>query len=88
MSAPKTTLSTVLDEGEPAVAELDDAQLQQLLGLLLHEYAERVLAATEIPLAPYGEATGITATEALMVAGQIMRTANISSFELATILNI
>jgi hypothetical protein len=80
-----TSLATLTAE---AGAALDDDQLQRLLGLLLHEYAERILAATDTPLAPYAPEAGITATEALVVAGQILRTAEISSFELATILNI
>jgi hypothetical protein len=73
---------------DPALATLDDEQLQRLFGELVHEYAERILAATDTPLAPYTAEAGITATEALVVAGQILRTAEISSFELATILNI
>jgi hypothetical protein len=82
-----TTLAELIDDGA-AVAGLGDEELQQLLGRLVHEYAERILAATETPLAPYPPEAGITATEALVVAGQILRTADISSFELATILNI
>ncbi|MEN3284790.1 MAG: hypothetical protein V7607_5930 [Solirubrobacteraceae bacterium] len=80
-----TSMATLI---EADAAALDDEQLQRVLGLLLHEYAERILAATETPLAPYAPEAGITATEALVVAGQILRTADISSFELATILNI
>jgi len=86
--SPANTLAALIDEGEPALAAFDDEQLQRLVGLLVHEYAKRVLAATETPLPPYTPQAGIAATEALVVAGQILRTAEISSFELATILNI
>jgi hypothetical protein len=83
-----TSTPTLAEELESTLSTLDDHQVQRLFGLLLHEYAERILAATETPLAPWAPDAGITATEALVAAGQIMRAANISSFELATILNI
>ena len=69
------------------LAEFPNDVLQELFGDVAREYAGRVVEG-EADLAPFASGTALTATESLVVAGQILRAAEISSFELASILNI
>jgi hypothetical protein len=69
-----------------ALATLPDEQLQRLLGAVAHEFADRVVHGRD--LKPFPPDAPLSATEALVVAGQLLRGAEISSFELASMLNI
>jgi hypothetical protein len=70
-----------------AIAELPDDDLQRLLGSVAHEYAQRVVGGGA-DLLPFAPDAALSATETLVVAGQLLRAAEISSFELASMLNI
>jgi hypothetical protein len=71
-----------------AIGSLDGDELQQVLTSVLRDYAARVLADGRAPFPPFSEASPLTPTEALVVAGEILKAAKISSFELASMLNI
>jgi hypothetical protein len=68
---------------------LEPADLQQLLSVATRAYAARILEHSgAAPFPPFPPQSGVTATEALLVVGEILRAAEISSFELASMLNI
>jgi hypothetical protein len=69
------------------IAVLPDDELQRLFGDVARAYAERVIQ-NGTDLLPSAPEAALSATAALVVAGQILRAAEISSFELASILNI
>jgi hypothetical protein len=77
-----------LDELQAEIDQFDDGDLQQLLTAAVRSYARRSLDRPEGALPPFAGAGDVSATEALVAAGAILREAEISSFELATILNI
>jgi hypothetical protein len=66
---------------------VSDAWLQNDLEAAVRAYAARILDAPEGSLDPFPAGSAVTPTEALVVAGAILRFAEISSFELAAILN-
>jgi hypothetical protein len=80
--------SRSLQQLQADVDELDDGDLQRLLTAALRSYARRSLDRPEGALTPFAGPAEVTPTEALVAAGAILREAEISSFELATILNI
>jgi hypothetical protein len=65
-----------------------DARLQHDLEAVVRAYAARILGEPQGSVAPFPPGSDITPTEALVVAGAILRAAEISSFELAAILNL
>jgi hypothetical protein len=67
---------------------VDDARLQHDLEAVVRAYAARILGEPQGAVAPFPPGSDITPTEALVVAGAILRAAEISSFELAAILNL
>jgi hypothetical protein len=67
---------------------VSDARLQQDLETVVRAYAARILEEPQGTVAPFPPGSDITPTEALVVAGEILRAAEISSFELAAILNL
>jgi hypothetical protein len=71
---------------EPAT--IDDLHLQRDLEKAVRAYAARILDEREGAVDPFPAGSPVTPTEALVVAGAILRTAEISSFELAAILNL
>jgi hypothetical protein len=77
-----------LDQLQTDVDGLDDGDLQRLLTAAVRSYARRSLDRPEGALAPFAGPDEVSATEAIVAAGAILREAEISSFELATILNI
>ena len=80
--------SAVVDEVASAVDGLDTLELQRLMELVVRRYAALILGQGSDLTLPFPPGSTITATEALVAAGQILRFAEISSFELASILNI
>jgi hypothetical protein len=76
--------ATVLTRAD--VESLDDSALQRLLATTLRVYAGRIIESGSFP--PFTTTDPLTATEALLTAGEILRAAEISSFELASMLNI
>jgi hypothetical protein len=70
------------------VGKLDDEELQQLLAAVVRSYAARIIDEPGDALAPFPPDSGVTATDAILAAGEILRAMEISSFELATILNL
>jgi hypothetical protein len=79
--------ATSLAELQRQVDELDEEALQRLLTAVVRTYARRSLDRREWEIAPFAPEAEVTATEALVVAGSILRAAEISSFELASIFN-
>ena len=73
---------------DAAVTSLEPDQLQHALTVVLRAYAQGIIAAGSAPFPPFSATDPLTATEALLVAGEILRAAEISSFELASMLNI
>jgi hypothetical protein len=92
-------MSQVADE-RPTVAEsiarlaaaassLEPSELQRLLTLVTRAYAERIIEQHgSAPFPPYAAGAEVTATETLVVVGEMLRASEISSFELASMLNI
>jgi len=78
----------VLERLDGAAESLTPPELQHALTVLLRAYAQRVMAAGSAPFPPFSPADPLTATEALLAAGEILRAAEISSFELASMLNL
>jgi hypothetical protein len=81
-------------EGAEALAELqreidgyDDAELQRLLTVAVRAYSRRSLDRPAWEVEPFAPGAEVTATEAIVTAGAILRAAEISSFELASIFN-
>jgi hypothetical protein len=79
--------ATSLAELQRQVDELDEASLQRLLTAVVRAYSRRSLDRREWEIAPFAPEAEVTATEALVAAGSILRAAEISSFELASIFN-
>jgi hypothetical protein len=77
-----------LDQLQADVDEFDDGDLQRLLTAAVRSYARRSLDRPEGALRPFANPGEVSPTEAIVAAGAILRDAEISSFELATILNI
>jgi hypothetical protein len=77
-----------LEELQRQVDGLDEAALQRLLTAVTRSYARRSLDRRDWAIEPFAPGAEMTATEALVTAGAILRAAEISSFELATIFNI
>jgi hypothetical protein len=69
-------------------AALTDEQLVEQLAALLREYAARVQAAPPGPLAAAHWSRRLNATESALVAIDLLRAAEITSFELAAMFNI
>jgi hypothetical protein len=87
-------IANVEEEGAGPLAELqrhvddlDDAALQRLVTVVVRCYSRRSLDRREWEIAPFAPEAEVTATEALVAAGSILRAAEISSFELASIFN-
>lgn len=80
--------SPSLDQLQAEIDELGDADLQRVLTAAVRAYARRSLDRPEGALAPFARPDEVSATEAIVAAGAILREAEISSFELATILNL
>jgi hypothetical protein len=79
----------VLERLDAAADSLSPDELQHALTALLRAYAQRIIdAGGAAPFPPFTAEAPLTATEALLVAGEILRAAEISSFELASMLNI
>jgi hypothetical protein len=76
-----------LAELQRQVDDLDDAALQRLLTAAVRCYSRRSLDRREWEIAPFAAGAEVTATEALVTAASILRAAEISSFELASIFN-
>lgn len=81
-------------EGVEALAELqrevegyDDAALQRLLTVAIRAYSRRSIDRPAWEIEPFAPGAEVTATEAIVTAGAILRAAEISSFELASIFN-
>lgn len=66
---------------------VSDRGLQELLLAAVRSYARRVTD-DAVPLAPVPADVELTATEALLVAGGLLRAAEVSSFELAMMFNL
>lgn len=84
--------ATTIDAGElerlqAEVDALGDEELQRLLSAAVRTYAKRSLERREWELAPFAPEAALTATEVIVAAGSMLRAAEISSFELATIFN-
>jgi hypothetical protein len=77
-----------LAELQMQIDGLDEAALQRLLTAVTRSYARRSLDQRDWAIEPFAPDAEMTATEALVTAGAILRAAEISSFELATIFNI
>jgi hypothetical protein len=73
---------------EDAAASPEPEELQRALTAVLRAYAHAIMAEGSAPFPPFSSRDPLTATEALLVAGEILRAAEISSFELASMLNI
>jgi hypothetical protein len=71
-----------------ATASMSDAELVEELGLLIKEYVARVQASPPGPLTGASWATRLNATESAIVAVDLLRAAEITSFELAAMFNI
>jgi hypothetical protein len=69
-------------------AALTDEELMAQLAPLLKEYAARVLEQLPGPLPGARWATRLNATESALVAVDLLRAAEITSFELAAMFNI
>jgi hypothetical protein len=69
-------------------AELTDEQLVEQLAALVKEYVARVQANPPGPLPTAEWATRLNATESALVAVDLLRAAEITSFELAAMFNI
>jgi len=71
-----------------SAAELTDEQLVERLTELMKEYVERVQATPPGPLPAARWATRLNATECALVSVELLRGAEITSFELAAMFNI
>jgi len=71
-----------------SAAELTDEQLVERLTELMKEYVERVQANPPGPLPAARWATRLNATECALVSVELLRGAEITSFELAAMFNI
>jgi len=71
-----------------AANALTDEQLVEELVLLLKEYVARVQASPPGPLPAAQWSTRLNATESALVAIDLLRAAEITSFELAAMFNI
>jgi hypothetical protein len=71
-----------------AASTLSDEELVEQLAALLREYVERVQAQPPGPLAAARWSTRLNATESALVAVDLLRAAEITSFELAAMFNI
>jgi hypothetical protein len=69
-------------------ADLTDEQLVERLAELMKEYAARVQASPPGPLPASRWATRLNATESALVSVDLLRGAEITSFELAAMFNI
>jgi hypothetical protein len=79
--------AAALAELQRRAEELDDEALQRLLTAAVRAYSRRSLDRPAWSLEPFAPGAEVTATEAIVVAGAILRSAEISSFELASIFN-
>lgn len=79
--------ATELERLQAEVDRLGDAELQRLLTAAVRTYARRSLERREWELAPFAPEADPTPTEVIVAAGSMLRAAEISSFELATIFN-
>jgi hypothetical protein len=79
--------TTELERLQRDVDQLGDADLQRLLTAAVRTYANRSLERREWALAPFAPEVELTPTEVIVAAGSMLRAAEISSFELATIFN-
>jgi len=70
------------------MAEPTDEELMEQLSALLKEYVARVQASPPGPLPAAHWATRLNATESALVAVDLLRAAEITSFELAAMFNI
>ena len=70
------------------MAEPTDEELMEQLSALLKEYVARVQASPPGPLPATHWATRLNATESALVAVDLLRAAEITSFELAAMFNI
>jgi hypothetical protein len=70
------------------LAELTDEELMEQLASLLREYVARVQASPPGPLPVARWAARLNATESALVAVDLLRAAEITSFELAAMFNI
>jgi hypothetical protein len=80
--------SRSLEQLQSSVDELDEAALRRLLTATVRSYARRSLERPEGAIQPFATGAEVAPTEALVTAGAILRAAEISSFELATIFNM
>jgi hypothetical protein len=71
-----------------AAGAMTDDQLVEQLAALLKEYVARVQASPPGPLPTARWATRLNATESVLVAVDLLRAAEITSFELAAMFNI
>jgi hypothetical protein len=71
-----------------AAAALSDEELVEQLAWLLREYTVRVQENPPGPLAAARWSTRLNATESVLVAVDLLRAAEITSFELAAMFNI
>jgi hypothetical protein len=79
--------AATLAELQRQVDDLDDAALQRLLTAAVRTYSRRSIDRPAWEIEPFAPEAEVTATEALVAAGAILRAAEISSFELASIFN-
>lgn len=71
-----------------AAGGITDEQLVEELSALLKEYVARVQASPPGPLPAARWSTRLNATESALVAVDLLRAAEITSFELAAMFNI
>jgi hypothetical protein len=71
-----------------SAADLTDEQLVERLAELMKEYAARVQESPPGPLPAAQWATRLNATESALVSVDLLRGAEITSFELAAMFNI
>jgi phage portal protein BeeE len=83
----ETMDATDLERLQAEVDGLGDADLQRLLSAAVRTYSNRSLERREGALDPFAPESALTPTEVIVAAGQMLRAAEISSFELATIFN-
>jgi hypothetical protein len=69
-------------------ADLTDEELVEQLASLVKEYAVRVQESPPGPLAAANWSARLNATESVLVAVDLLRAAEITSFELAAMFNI
>jgi len=74
--------------GEAGPGVMSDAELAEAMALLMREYARRSEEGAEALARAAGWAERLTATQTAVVAVDLLRAAEITSFELAAMFNV